>query len=174
MKTELQGYTLWYDGSISVTQKQLEKLLMENIVNLDDVFVSEITDDIKKFNLYSDHKLTVKTENSFDDPRYIIPSEYLEFDFDEFIFTELKSKIEHDELYDTRITRLETEYELYKKANLIIILRVLKYILDEFRKQNIFWGVGRGSSCSSYLLYLMDLHCVDVVKYNISITDFLR
>jgi DNA polymerase III alpha subunit len=40
--------------------------------------------------------------------------------------------------------------------------------------KNIVWGVGRGSSCSSYLLYLLGLHEVDVVKYDVDISDFIR
>jgi DNA polymerase III alpha subunit len=51
---------------------------------------------------------------------------------------------------------------------------VLKYIIDLMRKNNIVWGVGRGSSVSSYVLFLMGVHKVDSMKYNLDIKDFLK
>ena len=42
------------------------------------------------------------------------------------------------------------------------------------RKNNIVWGVGRGSSVSSYVLFLMGVHKVDSMKYNLDIKDFLK
>jgi DNA polymerase III alpha subunit len=50
----------------------------------------------------------------------------------------------------------------------------LIYVIDVMTEKNVVWGVGRGSSCSSYLLYLLGLHEVDPVKYEIEISDFLR
>jgi len=50
----------------------------------------------------------------------------------------------------------------------------LIYVLDVMREKKVIWGVGRGSSCSSYLLYLLGLHEVDPVKYDVEFTDFIR
>jgi DNA polymerase III alpha subunit len=51
---------------------------------------------------------------------------------------------------------------------------MLIYIIDTMRKNNIVWGVGRGSSVASYILYLLGVHKVDSVKYNLHIEEFLK
>jgi DNA polymerase-3 subunit alpha len=71
-------------------------------------------------------------------------------------------------------TRVEYEMQLYKEFGLQNVLKVLKYIIDLMRKNNIVWGVGRGSSVSSYVLFLMGVHKVDSMKYNLDIKDFLK
>jgi DNA polymerase III alpha subunit len=82
--------------------------------------------------------------------------------------------IEKDELYDKRIERLSQEICLFKELELENVLKTLIYVIDVMKDKNIVWGVGRGSSCSSYLLFILGLHEVDPVKYDIEITDFIR
>jgi DNA polymerase III alpha subunit len=54
------------------------------------------------------------------------------------------------------------------------ILRAITYVINTLQDKNIVWGVGRGSSVSSYVLYILGVHDVDSVKYNLDIADFLR
>ena len=54
------------------------------------------------------------------------------------------------------------------------VLKFLVYLIDIMRSNNIVWGVGRGSSVSSYVLYLLGVHKVDSIKYGLDITDFLK
>jgi DNA polymerase III alpha subunit len=42
------------------------------------------------------------------------------------------------------------------------------------RKENIVWGVGRGSSVASYVLYLIGVHKIDSLYYNLDVEEFLR
>ena len=62
----------------------------------------------------------------------------------------------------------------FKARNLFPILQLLIYIIDTMRKNNLVWGVGRGSSVASYILYLLGVHKVDSVKYNLNIKEFLK
>ena len=55
--------------------------------------------------------------------------------------------------------------------NLFPVLKVLIYIIDTMRKNNLVWGIGRGSSVASYVLYLIGVHKVDS-KYNLDIKEF--
>jgi len=48
------------------------------------------------------------------------------------------------------------------------------YIVDMMRKNNLVWGVGRGSSVASYVLYLIGIHKIDSLKYNLNIEEFLK
>lgn len=106
-------------------------------------------------------------------PDWNLPEKYKYLDIDEYL-VKLVDKVEADELYEERIKRLGHEIWLFKELKLTEILRALIYVIDVFEQKNVVWGVGRGSSCSSYLLYLMGLHEVDSVLYGIDITDFIR
>jgi DNA polymerase III alpha subunit len=79
-----------------------------------------------------------------------------------------------DQNYDRRIIRINNELEEFKRRNLIPLFKTIIYVVDTLREKQILWGVGRGSSCASYLLYLIGLHCVDPVQYDISMNEFLH
>jgi len=70
--------------------------------------------------------------------------------------------------------RVDMELAEFEARNLFSVLQMLIYIIDTMRKNNIVWGVGRGSSVASYILYLMGVHKVDSVKYNLHIKEFLK
>lgn len=75
---------------------------------------------------------------------------------------------------DAQIQRVCEEYLLYEERNLIMLLRYFIYLVDIMRKHSIINGVGRGSSVSSYILFLIGIHRVDSMKYNLDIKDFLK
>jgi DNA polymerase III alpha subunit len=70
--------------------------------------------------------------------------------------------------------RVEKELELFATRNLFPVLQLLIYIVDVLRENNIVWGVGRGSSTASYVLYLIGVHKIDSLKYNLDIEEFLK
>jgi DNA polymerase III alpha subunit len=57
---------------------------------------------------------------------------------------------------------------------MIPVLKTMKYIVDTLRKNNVVWGVGRGSSIASYALFLIGIHKIDSIKYDIPITEFFK
>ncbi len=70
--------------------------------------------------------------------------------------------------------RVSQELELYIKHGMYDILHVMKYIVDTLRANNIIWGVGRGSSVASYVLFLIGVHKIDSIKYNLPIEEFFK
>jgi DNA polymerase III alpha subunit len=70
--------------------------------------------------------------------------------------------------------RLLQEIELYKNHNLIPVLRAMKYVVDTLRSNSIVWGVGRGSSVASYVLFIIGVHKIDSVKYKLPINEFFK
>ncbi len=70
--------------------------------------------------------------------------------------------------------RVSQELELYIKHGMYDLLHVMKYIVDVLRENNIVWGVGRGSSVASYVLYLIGVHKIDSIKYNLPIEEFFK
>lgn len=96
---------------------------------------------------------------------WYIPPEYQNMDIEEYLVNQCP---EHN--YD----RLIQELELYRKNDMITLLKTMKYIVDTLRANNVVWGVGRGSSVASYALYLIGVHKVDSVKYNLPIEEFFK
>lgn len=97
---------------------------------------------------------------------WYIPEEYKNFDIEEYIQSLCITTQEKN--------RVEEELKLFRKYNMLPLLRFLKYLVDVMRQNNILWGVGRGSSVASYCLYLLGVHKVDSIKYDLDIREFLR
>ena len=81
--------------------------------------------------------------------------------------------LDHCENDEQRIRVLE-ELSIYEKLNLIDLLKFLKYTVDTLRSNNIFWGVGRGSSTASYVLFKLGVHKIDSLKYKLDINEFFK
>ena len=75
---------------------------------------------------------------------------------------------------DEEKTRVQMEYELFDKKNFIRVLQFLIYFVDTLRMNNIVWGVGRGSSVASFCLFLIGVHKINPMMYNLDIKEFLR
>jgi len=75
---------------------------------------------------------------------------------------------------DEQTARVTTELELFIQHNMLDVLYYCKYLVDVMRENNILWGVGRGSSVASYVLYLIGIHKIDSIKYGLDITEFLK
>jgi DNA polymerase III alpha subunit len=70
--------------------------------------------------------------------------------------------------------RVSQELELFIQHGMMDLLYYLKYLVDTMRNKDIVWGVGRGSSVASYVLYLIGIHRIDSIKYNLDIKEFLK
>ena len=66
------------------------------------------------------------------------------------------------------------ELLLYQERNLFDLLRFLKYLVDVMTANNVIWGVGRGSSVASYVLYKLGVHKIDSMFYELDVEEFLR
>ncbi len=142
---------------------------------VDKLATTEVTPEIAEFNQLGDGVIGVKTgvTPGLFPPDWILPETYKYLDLDLYLVG-LVDRIEKDDLYAERFERLTLEIALFRNLGLNEVLRTLIFVVDRMREAGAVWGVGRGSSCSSYLLYLLGLHCVDPVRYDIQITDFIR
>lgn len=177
-KTKLNSRTLWYDGDSTISSSEVEKFLRSG--SLEGIFVDQITNEIRNFNklVPKKERLLLKKEVSALDFSWNIPQKYFDVDLVNYIVDKLMDKADkynfsEDEL-DKRMQRTAEELKLYEKLGLTDILRVLIYIINTLWSNDVVWGVGRGSSVSSYVLYLIGVHDVDSYKYQLDINDFLR
>ena len=115
---------------------------------------------------YEKPSCPIETFDEINQSAWHMPDEYREFDIVGWLVEQCKT--------DEQTLRVAEELELYDARNLIPLLQFLKYMIDTFRKNKVVWGVGRGSSVSSYVLYLLGVHKTDSMKYNLDVTEFLR
>lgn len=96
---------------------------------------------------------------------WFLPDEYKNFDIEGYL-VHVCPKQHYQRLID--------ELQAFREKDMLNLLRWLKYFVDTCEKNNVLWGVGRGSSVASYVLYLLKVHKIDSIKYNLDYQDFLR
>ena len=97
---------------------------------------------------------------------WYMPEEYKKLDIAQWVM----------DLCDTepKLQRVGQELLLYQERDLFNLLRYLKYFVDTMRTNQVVWGLGRGSSVASYVLYLIGVHKIDSMYYDLDVTEFLR
>jgi DNA polymerase III alpha subunit len=114
---------------------------------------------------YKDTDVDIKDFDNINQKNWFMPKDYCPL-----LIETLYSKCKTDE----EINRVSQELELYVKHNMMDLLYYLKYLVDTMRKNNVLWGVGRGSSVASYVLFLIGVHKINSLKYNLDINEFLK
>ena len=86
------------------------------------------------------------------------------------LFRSIKNLVKTDD----EKQRIAIEMTMFEERKMMNVLRFLIYLVDIMRKNKIVWGVGRGSSVASYVLFLIGIHKVNSLKYNLDIKEFLK
>lgn len=179
--TQLKNRKLWYDGQVEVPAALIPNLLLSGVA-LNQIICSEdsIWDDVKKFNAIEVDEIPNHKE---DHPQFNfgwnIPSKYLNLDLETFIYEKFEKEfaLQHKVLdrIEDYISRLNVELDFVNKnTSVLLLFKTIIFLIDEFKKNNVIWGVGRGSSCASLLLHVIGLHKVDPVKYGIPVEEFFH
>jgi hypothetical protein len=95
-----------------------------------------------------------------------MPTDYATMDIAQWLLNQCRTEQE--------LQRVGKELLLYQERDLFPLLQQLKYVVDTWRSENIVWGVGRGSSVASYILYLIGVHRINSIYYDLDIEEFLR
>ena len=95
-------------------------------------------------------------------------------DVEEYINGLVKSKSGDSDISVKAKARVEMELTMFEERKLFPVIQILIYIIDTMRKHKLVWGVGRGSSVASYVLYLLGVHKINSLKYNLDIKEFLK
>ena len=99
---------------------------------------------------------------------YNIPEHYKTLDVKEYV----RKLVEQGDSDQTG--RVEMELTMFEERGLFPVIQILIYIIETMRKHKLVWGVGRGSSVASYVLYLLGVHKIDSLKHNLDIKEFLK
>jgi hypothetical protein len=107
-----------------------------------------------------------KTFDGVCQSEWFMPDEYKNMNISDYIYGLCKTTEER--------VRVNEEFNEYYRRGMTDLLRYMVYLVDFMRENNIVWGVGRGSSVASYVLYLIGVHRIDSIKYNLDWREFLR
>ena len=153
-----------YSGNL--TSLKDVKIMDQNLVSQFNQSVETNADSIDIAQCYVESNLTIEEFDIKNQKNWKIPEEYKKFDIGQWLLDQCKTPQE--------IERVIEELELFVQYEMIEVLICLKYLVDTMRKNKILWGLGRGSSVSSYCLYLIGIHKIDSIKYELDIREFLK
>lgn len=120
---------------------------------------------VQEYHPYPD-SYNIDTFHQTKQDQWNMPEEYKKLDIAQWVLDQCVTQAE--------LQRVGQELLLYQERALFPLLQQLKYMVDTWRANSIVWGVGRGSSVSSYVLYLMGVHRINSMYYDLDITEFLR
>ena len=167
MKLDVYGQQIYSENDLcdiilSDPTKKLNNVFTEEIINLD----QDIVNNLPKLIKYNDPKLSVTEFDEMNQSNWYLPNEYKEFDIAKWVLDQCSSPEE--------LQRAGSELLLFQEKNMFILLKYLKYLVDTMRKLNIVWGVGRGSSVASFVLFLIGVHKINSLYYDLPIEEFIK
>jgi DNA polymerase III alpha subunit len=170
MKTDRYGQIIYNESDLvsmimrDATIESLNGMLVEPGVNLETA--SAYLEQVPELVEYAFTDMTVEEFDTMKKNTWHMPDEYKNLDIAEYILGLCDS--------DAKLQRCGEELLLFQERNLFDLLRYLKYLVDTLRDNNMIWGVGRGSSVASYVLYLLGVHRIDSIFYDLDAREFLR
>jgi DNA polymerase III alpha subunit len=163
-----------YSNPVFTEHDLIDAVYRGHQFNVEDTMLVERTSSVKELEKqlgfkflesYSTHA-TVQGYDQASQQIWFLPKEDVHENLVEMLYGMCETKEQRD--------RVDEELTLFIQHNMLDLLFYLKYLVDTLRKNNIVWGVGRGSSVASYVLYLIGVHKIDSMKYNLDVNEFLR
>ena len=143
------------------------------------VVLCDANDDVDKFNAAMEEQgldklqkyipldVDQKTFDGVCQGEWFMPDEYKALDVYSFVMNKAGDDL-------AELKRVEEELAQFKVRGMTNLLRYMIYLVDFMRENDIVWGVGRGSSVASYVLYLIGVHRIDSIQFGLDWREFLR
>ena len=160
------------------TNKDLLDMIYTGHIDKCHVVLCDPSDDIDKFNIHA-------KENGMDTLKKYVPIDVDKDKFDKTLQSEwfmpdefknldvyrfLEEKCETPE----QIVRVDQELVEFENRDMLNLFLYMEYLVSYMRENNILWGVGRGSSTASYVLYLIGIHKINSIQFGLDWREFLR
>lgn len=152
----MKGHTIWQWNDVLV-----ENL---NLVQTNEAILDRTA--IASWQQQTANDLSVNDWHQLQQQQWHMPAQYKNTDIASHVLSLCHSQ--------SQLQRCGQELLLYQERNLFDLLRYLRYLVDVMKQNNVIWGLGRGSSVSSYVLYLLEVHRIDSMYYDLDIHEFLR
>lgn len=140
---------------------------IENIFTSNKTYVDEFNKSLKEMGWKKHFSFDKKIINHKERQNiWFYPKEYESLNIEEYLINLCNTEEE--------LIRIKYEISKFKERDLLKMLKFIKYLVDVMRNNNIIWGVGRGSSVCSYSLYLLGIHKINSIKYDLDFDEFLK
>jgi DNA polymerase III alpha subunit len=143
----------------------MQRMQVDHTVDLESAAM--ILDNVPTFIRYNE--LADQSVEEFDhrcQNIWYMPEQYRNMDIAEHVLSLCATEAE--------LQRCGQELMLFQERDLFDLLRYLVYLVDIMRKNQLIWGVGRGSSVASFVLYKLGVHRIDSLYYELDPEEFLR
>jgi hypothetical protein len=145
----------------------LKNTLVDATVNVEKAaLLLDYVPDFVTHNALIDSNLTVEQFDCNQQKTWHMPKEYQQLDIAQYILDRCTT--------DAELQRCGQELLMYQERDLFDLLRFLKYLVDTMTEHQVIWGVGRGSSVASYVLYKLGVHRINSMFYDLDVGEFLR
>jgi DNA polymerase III alpha subunit len=154
---------LIYQGKLDILKTTLVDIEADEFEKFNSAAKEAGVTELRKY-----HPLDI-TVNAFDHSlqgNWLMPDTYRDMDIAKWV-------LDHCNTQD-QLQRVGAELLEFQRRNMMPLLKWMKYFVDTCRANGVVWGVGRGSSVASYVLYLIGVHRIDSIKYNLDWQEFLR
>lgn len=171
-------------GQVFFSVDEITEYMYSDITNM--INYLDDTAEIEKWNQHCKHfeietvtqepvlQTDVKQYHQILSQNWVTPEPYNSIDINKILIDRMELLEIATPEYTTYLTQeIEHWYTLFPQGP-EDLWKFLHYMIETCKEHDIVTGVGRGSSVSSLVLYLLDVHCVDPVKYNLNYKEFLR
>lgn len=169
MKTDKFGQQIY-------TEQDLVDILMEgkNLSSMPHLVDSPIdlkpirwlVDNPPNISSYIDPQITVEEFDQLNQSNWLMPEKYKQLDVVAYVLDMCNDQAE--------LQRAGEELLLFAEKDMLELLRYLVYLVDTMQQNDVVWGVGRGSSVASFVLYKIGIHRINSLYYDLDIKEFLR
>lgn len=142
---------------------KIKRALVTSEITLDRTLDIE---DAPKLTLYKPDTISISEFDAIKQELWFLPEQYKNFDIAKWVLEQCSNEAE--------LQRAGEELLLYQEQDLFMLLKYMKYLVDTMRSNKIVWGVGRGSSVASFVLFLIGIHKINSLYYDLDIKEFLR
>lgn len=166
MKTDKFGEIIFSEQDICNLYLANPNIQLQEI--LSDVEISNTLSllNFPKVTVYTEPNCSIEEYDNLKQSIWYMPDEYKSMDIAKWILEQCKD--------ETELQRAGQELLLFQERDMFPLLQYLKYLVDTMRKNHIVWGVGRGSSVSSFVLYLIGIHKINSLYYDLPIEEFIK
>jgi len=168
MRNDIYGQQIYTENDLCEIYLTDSKKSLKNVLVDKPIVFSETLDleNLPNTIEYVDSKLSVGEFDQLMQSKWLMPDSYKNLDIAKYLLDLCQN--------DAELQRVGQELLLFQERNMFDLLRYLKYLVDTMRKNNIVWGVGRGSSVSSFVLFLLEVHRINSLYFDLSIDEFLK
>lgn len=171
MKTSKFGELIFSEDDLCSVVMQgkaiagFDNALVDDTVDLESAVL--MLEDIPRFVRYNE--IANESIEEFDhrcQHNWKMPEEYKNLDIAEYVLSLCGT--------DAELQRVGQELLMFQERDMFDLLKYLKYLVDLMQENHVIWGVGRGSSVASYVLYLLGVHRINSMFYDLDLSEFLR